>query len=551
MNLTINLKLLEKRILISDLTLPLNQKVVIAGFVEIVRKLKELVFLVIRDSSGKIQVVFQKKEIELPTRESTVLIQGILSQKRNSEEFELIGESIELLSIAKALPIDLSEEKISEEKFRMKYRYLDLRRDKLHKNLAFCSKAKFLASSYLHNLDFHEITTPILSFSSREGAETFKTQENVNVPKSFTLAQSPQIYKQLLMIGGFEKYFQFATSFRAEKMREDRQYEFSQLDLELSFSTQEKLFEIIEGLLIFLVKKLIKADFPSIPFKRLSYEEAMEKYGTDKPDLRFSPCIFNLFSNFRSFEALPAEYCFVLKVEKMELNIEELKNEIGWDFNYIYRTREKIIGGNYDKWISSFSEKLEYSEDNYYLFYLLANKEDRKEKLLKMGTLRTSLIRYLQKNDKNWANDSYSFLWIIDWPYFEEGEDGKLSTCHHPFTLPIQDSLENPSYLDWKSHGYDLVLNGVEIASGGQRIFKAELQEKIFTILGYSKEEIKEEFGWFLEALEYGVPPHLGIAIGWDRFLSELLNLQNIREVIAFPKNSHGNCSMSFSRKTL
>ncbi|CBZ40404.1 Aspartyl-tRNA synthetase [Mycoplasma suis KI3806] len=539
---------LDRRVLISDLGIIPNQKVVIGGFIETVRKLKDIVFLVIRDGSGKIQVVFPKKEVELPPRESTVLIEGTTSQKKNSEELEILGERMEVFSTSKpSFPIDLNEEKMSEEKYRMKYRYLDLRRSSLHKNIEFCSKAKFIASSYLHSLNFREITTPILSFPSREGAETFKTEENVNVNRSFTLAQSPQIYKQLLMIAGFEKYFQFATSFRAEKMREDRQYEFSQLDIEMSFSTQEKLFAIIEKLLISLIKKLVKSDFPDLPFRRISFQEAFEKYGTDKPDLRFSPYIVDLFSSFDKKQVLPTQYCLSLLVERKTINIEELYSEVGRDFKYIKKSHSKIIEGQYDDWMISFSEKLNNHSEEFYLFYICCNSGDKRESLLRMGRIRTAIIKQIK--NREWENN-FSLVWITDWPYFEESLEGKLVTSHHPFTLPTKDSLSKDNLLDWKSHGYDLVLNGVEIASGGQRIYNSDLQAKIFSILGYSSEEINQEFGWFLEALNYGVPPHLGIAIGWDRLMSELLNLKSIREVIAFPKNTHGNCSMSSSKTT-
>lgn len=531
----------SQRVLISQLTKLHSQKVVISGFIERIKKFKNLTVLVVRDCSGSISVNFSLDKLEPSsiTRESVILIQGTLKFLENKNLLEIEGESLELLSKAKPIPIDLNEEQVSEEKYRMRYRYLDLRRKSLKQNLSFYSKTKLLASEYLNSLGFTEINTPILSFPTKEGANTFSTMEDEQVKESFTLAQSPQLYKQLLMIAGFESYFQFSRNFRAEKLREDRQYEFTQLDIELSFSTTQKLFEVIENLLLLLIDKLLGIKLEKQDFLKMSFQEAFQKYGTDKPDLR-NPLVIQCWESQKPSQ----ETYHYIVLRGIKLEQLQLSSLTGKKCKCIYNDGNNEWIGDLDELIDDFIKSLEF-KSNTYVFYKRSTNQLDKKSLYTLGTLRNEIFRLglVQLKDSK----PYKFVWITDWNYFEKNKEGELATTHHPFTLPIKCS-EN--VLDWKSTGYDLVLNGAEIASGSMRITDSQLQREIFKLLGYSDELINKEFGWFLQALEFGVPPHLGIAMGWERLVKELLGLQSIREVIAFPKNSHGSCSMS-SQKPL
>ncbi|AFN64965.1 aspartyl-tRNA synthetase [Mycoplasma wenyonii str. Massachusetts] len=522
----------SERVLISSLSGRGQERVILAGFIQRIKKFKNLTVLVLRDCSGSISVNFSLDKLDPSsiTRESVVLVEGTTKFLEERQQLEIEGERLELLSKAKAIPIDLVEERVSEEKYRMRYRYLDLRRKSLQYNLAFYSKSKLLVTEYLNSLNFTEINTPILSFPTKEGAATFSTLVSDQVKESFTLAQSPQLYKQLLMISGFESYFQFSRNFRAEKLREDRQYEFTQLDIELSFSTPQKLFELIENLLILLINKLLRVQLEPKDFQLMSFQEALSNYGTDKPDLR-NPLVIQKW-NSKSISI----YYIVLPATKAE--VAQLSTLLGNKFQYIFKGEDELEGELEDL-IDEFVNSLEL-QPNSFVFYRKSSEKVDKKSIYLFGSLRNELFRLgLVKWDES---KPYRFVWITDWHYFERNKEGELVTSHHPFTLPIKTSED---IFSWKSTGYDLVLNGAEIASGSMRITDPQLQREIFKLLDYSDESIEKDFGWFLQALEFGVPPHLGIAIGWERLIKELLDLQSIRDVIAFPKNSHGSCSMS------
>lgn len=528
--------MLSERVLISKLPEFLSQKVVIAGFLERIKKFKNLTVLVVRDCSDWISVNFSLDKLEpnCLARESVVLIQGIPKISENRSVLEMEGEKLKLISKAKTIPIDLNEERVSEEKYRMRYRYLDLRRKSLQKNLSFSSKAKLITFEYLSSLGFTEVNTPILSFPAKEGANTFSTLINDQVKESFTLAQSPQIYKQLLMISGFESYFQFSRNFRAEKLREDRQYEFTQLDIEISFSTSKKLFEIIENLLILLIDKLLGVKLENQDFQTLSLSDSLQKYGTDKPDLR-NPLIIQRWESRDSHSQI---YHYI-KFQGVKIEPTQLSSLLSPKIKYIFKGDDLELGGELDDLIDEFINSLNL-KPNSHVFYITSSLREDKKPLYLLGSLRNKLFKFgLTDSDKN---KPYKFVWIVDWNYFEKNKDGELVTTHHPFTMPIK---ESENIFDWKSTGYDLVLNGAEIASGSERITDSQLQKEIFKLLGHSEESINNDLGWFIQALEFGTPPHLGIAIGWERLIKELLNLPSIRDAIAFPKNSHGICSMS------
>ncbi|KMZ96344.1 hypothetical protein PVNG_02482 [Plasmodium vivax North Korean] len=339
---------LEKRIKISELPFYEGKSATLAGFVKEIRKAKHLIFIVLREQSGEVQVFFSKEEVSFLslTRESVVKVTGLVQRNSDNGNYELKGESLTTLSLSKPIPIEIGEEK-SDERHRMRYRYIDLRRKSLQESIRFYSTSRHIASNYLHSKGFLEISTPALSFQSREGAHTFSTMPTKHIRQSFTLSQSPQLYKQLLMIGGFERYFQFANCFRAEELREDRQYEFMQLDLEMSFSHRKELFDLIEGLLRQVLSKLPEHLKGEITFNTLTYWEALEKYGTDKPDTRYPNLIINLTDHLP--KELGEVYCFGLIFRGEFSHPEDILSNIEQGLKYSSVDKEGKIEGSQEE----------------------------------------------------------------------------------------------------------------------------------------------------------------------------------------------------------
>lgn len=554
---------LRERRLIKDQVFEENISWVIAGFLRVVKNIGKLIFTNIEDLSGSIQVLFFDREILELKKESILLIKGTLKKRKSANnellygEWELIADEYEVLSKAlKTLPFELNSLVDKPlEPTRLKYRYLDLRRG-LKNNLIKKSKILSIFRNNLLNHNFIEVNTPALSVSSQEGANTFDTViEQDNNKYLFSLAQSPQLYKQLLMIGGLERYFQFANCFRLEDLRADRQYEFSQIDMELAYSSQDELFEIVESSLALVWKELKGEDLPR-PFPRISYYDALSKYGSDKPDLRYEYLIEDYTSCFpyllNQNKHNKAFGLFIPNLEIFQVENKWIKSIVTTNQIYILKIENGEI-------IKSSLLNLDYSEyaieelgtivtkGSGTLLLVTCDDFTFKNALTSLGAMRM----WLSKRAKAELAKETKFAWIVDWPLFEYNEiQGKWTIAHHLFTKPLSNST-NFDIKNELSKGYDLALNGIELASGSERNNNLEVQRHLFKVAGLNNEEIESNFGWFLEALNYGVPPHMGIAIGIDRLVQIILGLENIREVIAFPKNNHGACPLTGAPKLI
>ncbi|CBY93427.1 aspartyl-tRNA synthetase [Mycoplasma haemofelis str. Langford 1] len=554
------------RRLIKDQPLEENSVWHIAGFLRVSKSLGKLLFTNIEDVSGSIQVLFkgeQAQELLKIKRESVLSVEGILKKRKSINpsiplgEWELIAEKYEVLSEArKVLPFELtSASDRPQEATRLKYRYLDIRRE-VKANLISKSEILRIFRDHLVHENFMEVFTPSLSISSQEGANTFDTRVLREKKEAiFSLSQSPQLYKQLLMIGGLERYFQIANCFRLEDLRADRQYEFFQIDIEMAFSNQEKLFSIIETALSKIWSQFKKSELPT-PFPRISYDEALKRYGSDKPDLRYEFLIDDLSSHFKELSKAnghdEAHGLFIPDIEIFQVEEKWINSIITKNNIYILKIqdgkvmRSSLMNMSYED-ISIPEVSCPLSYKNGTLILVTCDELTRKNALTSLGSLRM----HFSKRPKAQLEQEYKFAWIVDWPLFEYNElQGKWVVAHHLFTKPASGSV-GFDIKGERSMGYDLVLNGVELASGSERNNDLDVQNYIFSLAGLSTQEIEDNFGWFLEAFNYGVPPHMGIAIGVDRLVQMILGVSSIREVIAFPKNNHGICPLTNAPKLL
>ena len=547
-----------------------GQTVELYGWVSKKRNLGGLVFIDLRDRSGIIQLVVrpEQKDYEVASNlksESVIRAVGIIMERESKNmkiptgEIEVIISDLELINQANDLPFEITDNTTALEDTRLKYRYLDLRRNELKDKLITRSKITMAVRNFLASNGFIEVETPILCKSTPEGARDYLVPSRVNKGKFYALPQSPQIFKQLLMIGGVEKYFQIAKCFRDEDLRADRQPEFTQVDIEMSFVDEEDVMDTTEKLIGYVFKEVKGIDI-SLPLMKMKYDDAIRDYGSDKPDLRFDMKIQDISSVFQNtkfsvFQNVLANQgvinCLIVKDKAEQYSRKEIDKLTDFVKTYKasglawlkYNNHEftgsirKVVS---DSELASLKEILNIEEND--LILIVADQYSIVKTSL--GALRCKLGRDLGLIDEK----DYKLLWVVDFPSFEYSEqENRYVACHHPFTAPkdsdIDKLLTDPGHC--YSKAYDIVINGYEAGGGSIRIHKQEVQAKMFEALGFTKEAAKEKFGFFLEAFDYGTPPHGGLALGLDRLTMLLTNTENIRDVIAFPKTASASCLMS------
>ena len=537
-----------------------GEEVELAGWIQKIRDLGGMIFIDLRDEFGKTQIVIHdeklQEEVKEYTTESCIHINGKVverSSKNNkipTGEIEVEASKIEVLGKCKnILPFEINTDQEVREDLRLEYRFLDLRNEKLHKNILLRSEIIKTIRNKMDELGFTEIQTPILANSSPEGARDYLVPSRLNPGEFYALPQAPQQFKQLLMVGGFNKYYQIAPCFRDEDPRADRAPgEFYQLDFEMSFATQEDVFNVIEEVVPYTFEKFTNWKVDKGPFIRIPYKEAMEKYGIDKPDLR-NPLIIQdvtkLFENsdFNAFKGKTVKAIVVPNgaeqgrkfFDKMgEFATTEEVGAKGLAWTKFEQSGE--VAGGIAKFITpDIKEKLEKEYDvkpNSSIFFI-ADEFEKAQKIA--GLVRIELGKRLDLLEK----DVYRFCFIVDFPMYELSDEGTINFSHNPFSMPQGglDALENKDPLEILAYQYDLVCNGYEMASGAVRNHNPEIMVKAFEIAGYTEEEVKNRFGALYNAFQYGTPPHAGAAPGLDRMVMLIANSQNIREIIAFPKN--------------
>ena len=549
------------RLYCGDITNSLiNQEVLVYGWVKKNRKLGSLVFLDISDRSGLVQVVVLENNnffnlAKNLKRESVVAITGIVNKKETPNnlypngDIEIQLTDLKVLSVSETTPLIIENNTDALEEIRMKYRFLDLRRPLMQQNLFFRSKVVNALRQFLVNNGFIDVETPILGKPTPEGARDYLVPSRVHYGKFYALPQSPQIYKQLLMVSGFDRYFQIARCFRDEDLRSDRQPEFTQLDMELSFCNELQIQTLVEQLIQYIFKETLNVDI-KIPFIRMNYIDAVNTYGSDKPDLRFDLKLIDATDYFKNttldlFKQAKAKNEVIKAIVVDQVLDKKIINELE---KYAKDMKAKglayiIYDGTELKGPIS-----NYLDINLVKEFLLQNNCTTGTILLvvdklkivndALGLVRNVLADKLGLKQKN----NFQFLWIVNWPLFEYNEEEKqYLPAHHPFTQP-QDEFHNTFDKDKANalaKAYDIVLNGYELGGGSIRITDPEMQTRMFNAIGLSADEINTKFGYLINAFKYGVPPHGGLAIGIDRLISLMLNLDNIKDVIAFPKNSN------------
>lgn len=551
-----------KKIMNTDLSLKnLGEEVTLYAWINKIRDQGFITFIDLRDRSGIIQVSVKEDNpcldiVKTLKKEYVVKIKGIVKERESKNpklktgDIEIDLQEIEILNKSLTLPFELNEE-LSNEDTRLKYRYLDLRREELQRNLITRHKVELIIRNYLDSLDFIEVETPILSKATPEGARDYLVPSRLYNGSFYALPQSPQVYKQLLMIGGMEKYFQLARCFRDEDLRSDRQPEFTQLDIEMSFVDEEDIYTLVSNLMKEIFKKLKNIEITEFP--RMKYVDAIRDYGSDKPDLRFDMKIIDL-KDIINVEILKDEVnCLVLKnlADKYSRkNIDKL-NELFKTYTDNRLLNLKIenneVKTSFDKFITDKDKenlrKYLELENNDIVFITSGKYEEVKTSL---GFLRKHLALEHDLINK----DIYKFLWVTEFPMYEyDKEENRYVSAHHPFTSPKKEDVDKllTDKENCYSRAYDLVLNGYELLSGSVRIHNKELQAKVFEAIGMTIQDANDKFGFFMEAFNYGAPPHAGVGIGIERLLMILQNTDNIRDVVAFPKTLKATDLMSSS----
>ena len=468
--------------------------------------------------------------------------------------------SLTVLNTAKTTPFEIKDGIEANDDTRLRYRYLDLRRPEMLENLKLRAKVTHSIRNYLDELEFIDVETPFLSKSTPEGARDYLVPSRVNKGHFYALPQSPQITKQLLMNAGFDRYYQIVKCFRDEDLRGDRQPEFTQVDLETSFLTEQEIQDITEGLIARVMKET-KGIEVTLPFPRMKYDDAMALYGSDKPDTRFEMLLTDLTEvvkgvDFKVFSEAPAVKAIVVKgaadnysrkdIDKMT----EVAKQYGAKGLAWVKVADGVLNGPVSKFLTDVTTELTSTlqlEEKDLVLFVADTLEVANATL---GALRCRIAKELDLID----NSQFNFLWVVDWPMFEwSEEEGRYMSAHHPFTLPQADTAHEleGDLAKVRAIAYDIVLNGYELGGGSLRINQKELQERMFTALGFSKEDATEQFGFLLEAMDYGFPPHGGLALGLDRFVMLLAGEENIREVIAFPKNNKATDPMTQAPSTV
>lgn len=550
-----------------------GKRVKLAGWVAKRRNLGSIVFIDLRDRYGITQITFDESHADLVKDvrneyviqiEGTVAVKQTPNPKLETGEIEVLADSCKVLSAAKTTPMIIADETDALEDLRLKYRYLDIRRNPIKEKLLVRDKVATIVRDVLHKDDFVEVETPILSKSTPEGARDYLVPSRLYKGKFYALPQSPQQYKQLLMIGGMDRYFQIARCFRDEDLRADRQPEFTQIDIEMSFADEEDIFSEVEKVMRAVFKQIKGID--DLEFPRIRYVDAMDKYGSDKPDLRFGNAMVNVTDLFKDSAFAVFKNCVadggIIKSLTFHNAADKLSrkkfDELN-EFVKIYKAKGvAYLKYENNEFSGSVNNALPQNEkealrdflklENGDVVLMIADKKNIAE--VALGAVRKKLGEELGLIDKN----RFCFEWITEFPMYEYSEEeNRWVSAHHPFTAPRDEDIDKltTDQANCYSRAYDLVLNGYELLSGSVRIHDSIMQAKVFDALGLSKEQIKNKFGFFIEAFEYGAPPHCGVGIGIERLVMILTGTDNIKDVVAFPKTATAYCLMSDAPNTV
>ena len=553
----------------------IGSTVTLMGWVQKRRNLGGMIFVDLRDRSGIMQIVFDENDIGTEGYEKAGLIRsefvlavvgrvekrsGAVNEKLATGALEVRAFSLRILSESETPPFPIEENSQTREELRLKYRYLDLRRPDIQRNLMVKSRVAGLARSFMASEGFLEIETPVLGKSTPEGARDYLVPSRVYPGSFFALPQSPQLFKQILMVAGYDRYFQIAKCFRDEDLRADRQPEFMQMDMELSFVDVDDVIDVNERLMKYLWKEILNIDL-QVPFRRMTWAEAMERFGSDKPDLRFGMeltnvsevvrgCGFGVFADAvsagGSVRGINVKGQAGMPRKKIDSLVDFVKGYGLKGLAYLAVHEDGSYKCSFAKFMSeeelkALADAMKAEKGDLLLFAA-----DAKNKLVceTLGALRCELAKRLELIDPS----KFEFLWVVEFPLLEWSEDeNRWTAMHHPFTMPMEEDLQ---YIDSdpgrvRAKAYDIVLNGCEIGGGSVRIHQNDIQEKMFECLGFTKEQAQEQFSFLLEAFKYGVPPHAGLAYGLDRVVMLMLGLDTIRDVIAFPKVKDSSCLMT------
>ena len=552
----------------------IGQEITLKGWVARRRDLGGLIFIDLRDREGIMQLVINPEKVSaevMATAESlrsefVIEVTGQVAAREQANDklatgaVELNVTALTVLNTAKTTPFEIKDGIEANDDTRLRYRYLDLRRPEMLENLKLRAKVTHSIRNYLDELEFIDVETPFLSKSTPEGARDYLVPSRVNKGHFYALPQSPQITKQLLMNAGFDRYYQIVKCFRDEDLRGDRQPEFTQVDLETSFLTEQEIQDITEGLIARVMKET-KGIEVTLPFPRMKYDDAMALYGSDKPDTRFEMLLQDLTDlvkgvDFKVFSEAPAVKAIVVKGAAdnySRKNIDKM-TEVAKQYGAKGLAWVKVVDGELNGPVAKFLTGIQAGlttalglEDKDLVLFVADTLEVANATL---GALRGRIAKELGLID----NEKFNFLWVVDWPMFEwSEEEGRYMSAHHPFTLPQAETAHEleGDLAKVRAIAYDIVLNGYELGGGSLRINQKELQERMFKALGFSAEEANDQFGFLLEAMDYGFPPHGGLAIGLDRFVMLLAGEENIREVIAFPKNNKATDPMTQAPSTV